>query len=268
MVLRSFGYAWLASLAWWFSAPLPVQAAEAERLPARVTAASNVLLQAEERYAEADFEGALEALERAEQVSLSRADVLRSYSLRSLVHYALGEETAMREDLQVLALLAPAHELGPTAPPAVRQAFEEVRAATTAPLRLDVQLDKRHPGVRISAHSHGGKGGIVREVRVLARVNDGPWVEGDGRAVELAASAGDVVEYYATLLGPGGSVLLERGTAQAPLQWRLPAPSRSHPWLWGLVGIAVGAAGTALVMWISDGRGDRGTVLSEPQLRW
>jgi hypothetical protein len=271
MVSRSFAIVWTASAALLLVPTPGVQATEAGRLSVAVPKSKEVLTQAEQRYAEADFEGALQALDRATELLLSRDDLLRTYSLRALIHYALGEEAAMREALRVLALLSPSHELGPSAPPAVRLAWEDVRQTIQAPLSLHVQVEMQAHGVRISATSGGDAGDsvdIVRSVRVSARVNEGPWVHEEGQAIQLPTADGDLVEYYATVLGPGGSVLLERGTAQAPLRWRLSEPNRAAPWFWGVVGMGVGAVGTAFVVWLVDGNGERSTVLSETQLGW
>lgn len=93
-----------------------------------VSASAHPLVdEAIEAYEEADFESALEAFqEAASNADLSVEELLQLFEMRALVHHALQDEEAMRQDLQRLIAVRPSYRLGRLAPPPVREAFDEL----------------------------------------------------------------------------------------------------------------------------------------------
>jgi hypothetical protein len=168
-------------------------------------------------YENADFPRALAAFARAEQSdALTREDVVELLVRRSLVHFGMNAEPAMREDLRRLATLEPNHVLGAEIPPAVRAAFESVRRGLDGRLSIRVEAGRIPDGMRVSAEVTGDPTGLVRTVRVGARSAGGEWTERDANSVDVPVADGSTVEYYAEAVGPGGAVLAAEGSRGAP----------------------------------------------------
>ena len=90
-------------------------------------------------YEEAEFVAALDALGRATAGDdLTHADLEELLELRALIHSALGDEAALREDLRLLAAVAPDHALHRGIPPDVQRIFTEIRASSSGSPRLIV----------------------------------------------------------------------------------------------------------------------------------
>jgi hypothetical protein len=169
-------------------------------------------------YEEAEFVAALAALSRAEAAAdLSIEDLVELYELRAVVHLAMRNEEAMSVDLRRLVAVAPEHAIDTRAPPEVRRAFEEARAASGGPLRLVVEARARESGVTISAETRNDSENLVREIRIAGRTPGADAWEEVSDAPLLVAADG-VVEYYVEAIGPGGAVLASRGSADDPLR--------------------------------------------------
>ena len=165
---------------------------------------------------EADFEGALAAFEQAEAAGgLDRDDVVRMLEGRVLAHHGLGHRGAMEQALVALVALDPEHAFGPEVPPEVRDRFAQLAEASGGPLGVRVSLLRGGQGLTLMARPLRAPPGLVRQVRLLARVGEeGAWKEGIGSVDLPEAEPSDPVAWLVELVGPGGAVLLrDEGTA-------------------------------------------------------
>ncbi len=175
------------------------------------------LERARELYEAASFEEVLEVLARVEAGSeLSRREVSEMLFLRALTRRAMGSEDAAERDLERIAYLDPDYQLPAEAPPSMRAIFQSTRAAVE-PLRLLDELTRTADGVRFAVRASGDPRGTVRSIDAACRTGDGGWQRGDGGVVTIRAQEGATVECASKLVGPGGAVLRERGTREAPL---------------------------------------------------
>jgi hypothetical protein len=172
---------------------------------------------AEERLQQADFAGAVRALDAAEgtETGLSREEVVQLYSRRALAHLALGDPARMEEDLVRLFALEPEHVFGPETRPEIREAFARTRAEQE-PLTLRVTHRAEPGGLVVEAVLSGDPTGLVRTVRLAGRRSGAEWVRGEGESLVVPLSAGSDVEYYAEAIGPGGAVLVAEGSELQP----------------------------------------------------
>src|SRR5688500_8397108 len=98
-----------------------------------------ILDRARNRYYDADFQGALDQLARAENArNLTRSDVISLLALRVLVHLAMEDRDALGADLLRLASLAPDFRFSDEAPPEAQQAFDTARRTSPGALELAV----------------------------------------------------------------------------------------------------------------------------------
>ncbi len=165
---------------------------------------------------EADFEGALAAFEQAEAAGgLDRDCVVRMLEGRVLAHHGLGHRGAMEQALVALAALDPEHAFGPEVPPEVRERFVQLAGASDGALGVRVSLLRGGQGLTLVARPLRAPPGLVRQVRLLARVGEeGAWKEGTGSVDLPEAESSDPVAWLVELVGPGGAVLLrDEGTA-------------------------------------------------------
>lgn len=239
---------------------------------ARVTYAQNnrLLAAAQQHAEEADFEAALQAFDRAEREGvLSRQDVVELLSRRPIVYHVLHDEARMQRDLACLAALEPRFEFGAEVLPEVRTALA-AQQATVEPLRLTLRLAERGQALQIAAEYGRLPPGLVVEDRVYARLAGQSWQTGPQR-LELANPQREPVEYFAQAFGPGGALLLERGSRQAPLRFDYPPAASARadgPSAWpfilgGGAVLLVGATVLAIVL-MSD---SDHTQLAEPVVR-
>lgn len=224
-------------------------------------------------YEAADLEGALATLERAERgEDLTRSDLIRLLATRALVLFALDRSEPMLADLTALASLAPEHDLGDRAPPAVREAFDRARARVREPLSVRAVAHPLAAGVRVSAEVRGDRGALVRAVRVRARAPGGSFRA--GRDAVVLPTLADAVEVVVEVVGPGGAVLASDGADDAPRRLTVArgvdsraTDQRRDPAL--AVGLAAGAAvlvAAAVVLALVLAGGGRDTVLVGPSL--
>ncbi|MFW5921041.1 MAG: hypothetical protein ACOCUS_04320, partial [Polyangiales bacterium] len=203
------------------SAGLTFVALAAASAVAPVRAAADDALERGVRLAEdADFAGAVEALDVAEQApELTRDELVSLYGHRAVVRFALGEREAMRADMARLLAVDRDAELPASAPPPVREAWERVRAVPPEPLRIEVDLDTSGETVHLSTRVQGRPSELVRQALLFARAAEGAaWVQGrDGEVrVRATAARGESVQWYAKALGPGGVVIARSGTRANP----------------------------------------------------
>lgn len=207
-----------------------------------------------EAYEQADFEGALRALAEAEgSGELDRGELLRLLGTRALVHFALDRHEPLERDLTMLASLEPEYDLGSRAPPAVRRAYDRIRARIDQPLGLDVRVAPTPGGARIWTESRGDRAGMVERVELAARTAGGAWRRGHDGAIVVPGLEDGRVEVWARAIGPGGAVLATAGTERSPREMAVPSAGAAggggeadRTWLW--VGIGGGAAVVATVV--------------------
>ncbi len=206
-------------------------------------------------YEQAEFEAALARLGQAEaRTELTRASLARLLELRALIHFALGDEEAMREDLAALASVAPNHTPSPLSPPALVQALGEQRAQPVR-LRLELQEDVVTPVVVDAL-------GLLQGVRLVWRSDTdvaGGWHVEEGRLPRRMLRDGERIEVYAEGVGPGGVVLATAASAQSPrvfgaaLEEEVPAGMSLGAKLGIAAGVVVGVAliATAVALAVS-----------------
>ena len=177
-----------------------------------------LVMQGQNKAEQADFAGALAAFERAERAkNLSRNDLITLLDSRALVHFAMRSEGPLQRDLQWLAAIAPEHELDESAPPALRQLFDEVRSQRGEALLLRITHERDEARLRLRAQTEGAPSGMVRGVHLYTRVGSGAWREHKGAQVDLPVDARMSVAYYAYALGPGQAPIAQQGSLDHPL---------------------------------------------------
>jgi len=187
-----------------------------------VAHAHPILEEAQRRFDEADFEGALEAFGRAERAAdLTRDDLVQLYVRRALVHHTLGNADDLETDLMRLASLEPEHEFGRQVPPVVVEAFDRARARTTGQITVSLAAETRPGGVRLEAQIENDTSGIIQEVRIGARSPGNAWTQRSNAALEMPAPSDSTIEIYAEAIGPGGAVVASDGTHDDPVSGRV-----------------------------------------------
>jgi hypothetical protein len=213
--------------------------------------------EARRRVAEADFDAAERAFAAAEASSdLDRADAIALLEGRALLAHALHDRQRMEADLRRLAALDPAHTFAPQLPPELAATFTRIRGGGIEP--LDLVADARREGgtVRVTARLRGDPGGLVRELRLHARVAGGAWrtatqsgATGTPAELVLDVPPGTTVEHWSVAIGPGAAPIAERGTANAPIALTTVAASDYTP---GVGPQATPVAGSATDAAIAD----------------
>lgn len=239
----------------------------------------------------AEFEGALEAFEEAEaSEDLRRQDLVQLCGHRAVVFFALGRNDDMEADLARLLAVDPKATLPEAAPPPVRDAFRRMVDLGVSPPRLVVEPFSWADGVKVRATVEGGPPGLVRQVRVFARVRGASrWSRGDDK-VAVLVQPGVTVEWYAEAIGPGGAPVVARGSRESPERTRVmdaeegtlasdpahvamddgendDAVRRRRWWLYGSgAAAAVGAAVVTAVLLATGGGDSDATQVARPTL--
>jgi len=191
------------------------------------------------RVLDADFEGALAAFDAAEAGTLTRADLVRILEGRAFVHFARGDEDAVRAALVRLGAIAPEHRFAPETPPELRERFAEL--AGRGALEVSVELAVDGGSARVEAIADGDPGGLVRHLRVGARIGeDGEWVTAQDEPLRLPYDRARALFFYGEALGPGGAVVARDGSREAPHQ--RPGEGGGDDVPWGWIGLGAGAA--------------------------
>jgi hypothetical protein len=181
--------------------------------------------EARRRVADADFDAAERAFAAAEASSdLDRADAITLLEGRALLAHALHDRQRMEADLRRLAALDPSHTFAAQLPPELAATFTRIRSGGIEPLDLVADARREGGAVRVTARVRGDPGGLVRELRLHARVAGGAWrtatrsgATGTPAEIVLDVPPGTAVEHWSVAVGPGAAPLAERGTANAPI---------------------------------------------------
>jgi hypothetical protein len=132
--------------------------------------------------------------------------------------------TPPADELGAILALDPAHVLGESVPPDLRNALDALRTQAHPRLEIAVEATSGPGRYRLRGVVSNDGAGIVREPRVLAR----PRGEREWRASEDGVLAietpADEIAYYAEAIGPGGAIIARQGSADAPLVLRSTAP--------------------------------------------
>jgi hypothetical protein len=235
---------------------------------------------------EAEFDAALAALDRAEAAAdLTRAEVVLLLETRALIYAGRAQQVEMERVLDALASLAPTHQFAPEVPPALRRQFVRLVSSRAGPLAIHAVTRETEDGVEITGRAENDAVGLVRGVRVSARV--GGRVEVGRGSLRLAIDEGARVEYFVEAIGPGGAVIASDGDAQEPLLMTRSGAggavgagalgatgddddeAAGVPWLWIGVGAAALVAVVVLtVVLVSSGGGGEqivtGPILDDP----
>jgi len=240
-------------------------------IPAQVRA-HPMLERAIASYEEANFEAALRTFDAAaHNADLSVDELLELFEMRALVHHALGDDGAMRADLQRLNAVRPSHELGRLAPPTVRQAFDEVRRRSASAGGVELRLDgKRFDGATwMVAHVARVPDGLVDHVTLQCSVDKGSNTisrtsQGNETRLELPGS-GEHSGCAATARTRQGSVLFS-ASIDGSVAWGMPEPANAFempkyqrhadtkakkkkwPWIVAVTAVVVGGGITAGVL--------------------
>lgn len=221
------------------------------------------------RLESAEFESAGRLLAEAEAATdLERDDALRLLELRALLHLALKQREAAFESLQRLAVLSPEHEFPPHSSPDLLAAFARARAAAPGRPQLSVSHELAADGVRVRARVDGDTLGLVRGVRLWARVAGHAWRSALAHEWLVPAAPEQRVDYWAEGLGIGGAPLYRSGEGRVRVPEAAVAAESSSGsvWLYGGViagALAIAGALTAIAIVASDG-GDETTQILPP----
>jgi hypothetical protein len=169
---------------------------------------------------DADFEAARAVLtELAAGEGFSERDVLVWLALSALVEFALTG-TPPEDELGALLAFDPAHSLGESVPPDLRDALDDLRDREHPPVEIAVEATSSRGRYRLRAAVANDGAGIVREPRVYARAGgEREWRASEGGVLTLDTAA-DEIAYYAEAVGPGGAIIARQGSADAPLVLR------------------------------------------------
>lgn len=229
-------------------------------VPAPV-AAHPLIDEANAKIERAQFDEALAVLERAETTgSLSRAEVLRLFELKALVHLALGARADAEQSLRVIATLAPDYRFSRHTSPDLVLAFDVARRHAPAPPRLIVEQEPRRNAVALRARLENDPLSLVRRVQLRVRLNGGPWRVLAGASTVIDVSPGDRLDFNAQAHGKSG-ILLETPIRQhaTPPASKEPARGGVSPWWYAAGGAAILAVGAIVAggILLSNGGSDR-----------
>lgn len=224
---------------------------------------------ARERFQSADFPGAIEALDAAEQATdLDREGVVALYELRAVIHMALRHREEADQALRALASLSPSHSFAPEVPPDVVDRFRILR--DTVPGRVAIEVARRATtdGLMLAPRALDDPLTLIRSTRVHARVDGGEWRTAEDAPLEVGATDGQVVEWHAEGIGPGGAVIATVASERAPMRFTVgddPLGDRgTGPWLWIGLGAGAVAIAVALAVILSASSGDPDTRVDGP----
>lgn len=187
-------------------------------LLAPATAFAHPLIdEARRSYDSAQHEEALALLERAEAgTDLTREDLAELLLLRAMVHRAQRRMDLAEVDLLRLAGLDPARRLGREVHPSLRRLFDTVRERVPGPVRLEVSAERNGNVVRVRAAVTDDVAALTQSFRVHARPAGGTWRQSDAAMLEVTVEPYEAAEYYAEAIGPGGAVIANYASRDAP----------------------------------------------------
>jgi hypothetical protein len=216
---------------------------------------------AQEALEAAQFEAAVQALDRASRCPSSRDALVRTLVLRALVAYADERLGALEEAVRALVSLG-LSERPQGLPPPVARRYEEVRASQ-APIALlgeavvSVRGGSRRIG--IAPRVTGDATGLVRRVEVRARLPGQRFrlLEGDLK-LELPHLDAARVEYVLVAYGPGDALVASQGSEDSPGSLRVEAAPRDTRGFVAAIVVAgvllvVAGAAVGVAAWLTDG---------------
>jgi len=188
-----------------------------------VARADDAVTRARSQIENADFHAALDSIDRAESSGdLDRDALVELLELEAVVHFALGQASEVRGDLNALLSLDPHYQMSVLRPPGLRSALEDARRAIDGPLELLVTAEPTSRGVRLRARLIRDVAAIVREVRISARLRgERRWRTARADSLDVAATTGAQIEHYAVALGPGGAIVASAASATSPAATRV-----------------------------------------------
>ena len=186
--------------------------------------------------------------------SLDRAGLVRTLVLRLQLYAALKQPRALAQDAYDLASLAPDTSVVGLRPDA-KAAFLRAKSATPPAPALTMTAAYRDGRVVVRA-SPSGPASLVKDVRLYARVTGDRWHISPGAPIVLNARPDASIEFYGAIIGPGGAVIAQAGSAAHPRRWSRPTvlsnaipvppptaePTPVWPWIVGGTVIVVTAA--------------------------
>jgi len=220
--------------------------ARAQDAPAACDVSSE--LDAAEQALEAtQFEAAVLALDRASMCPATRALLIRTLVLRSVVAYADERLGALEDALRALVSLG-LPERPPVLPPPVARRYDQLRQSmqpitlAASPIVTSTSDSRR---VGIAARAQHDAAGLVRRIEVHARLPGQRFrLLGDDLRLEVPNLDAVRIEYFLTASGPGDAPVATLGAENAPEILRVAAvPRDSTP-----VVVAVVVAGILLVV--------------------
>ena len=132
-----------------------------------------LLDQAVAAYEEADFAAALRMFDdAAHNADLTVDELLQLFEMRALVHHAIGDDAAMRDDLYRLGAVRPTYRLGRLTPPSVRKAFHDMleQGGGTLGVELVIEEELIEGTPHVVARVDGAPDGLVDHVSLHCRV--------------------------------------------------------------------------------------------------
>ena len=227
-------------------------------LPAASAFAHPLVDEGQRQFESAEFAAALNTLVRAERApELTLAELQRLFELRARVHAAMGHADLMRADLARLVSISPEHELARGVDPDVEREYVALREQHHAALGIATTTSVAPAGVTVDAHTSNDWAGVVRDVRVAARVRgESSWQRARNAPLLVRATSPADVEYYAEAIGPGGVLLAGSGSEHDPLHvagagdGATPpvAAGGASPWPWILAGVGAALVVGAIVL--------------------
>ena len=166
-------------------------------------------------YEEADFEGALQAFDRAAAQGLDRALLVRVLAHRVLIAQASGDAASLEVQALRLVTLDP-EALRDEASPELTRALERARSRADGVVRLRIEHEVSAGGVTLRARVEGDVAGLVREVHLRAGRAPNALVAGENGVVQLEGASLEGIVLVAECVGPGNAILAQEGTAGAP----------------------------------------------------
>lgn len=227
--------------------------------------AENQLIIAEDAFLDVEYEGALEALERAESTDgVTDSQLARIFALRGTIYYLLDNEREATTAYRRLLTMEPSFELSDTHPPRAVEFLESLRgdyAPSTVevdhrqprhfvvgdPLVLEASISGVRPShtVRIFYRPEGERSYSSTPMEQI----DGTRFEGEIPASgRLASTEGGIVEYF-ILVAEGEERLANAGSPHSPLSFEIIGDGETRSpnsnsivrrwWFWTIIGGAV-----------------------------